>query len=229
MEELSGQPGVGRSVDAVADYGQVDGGEVDADLVCSARFEPDAKERVTAEQFFDVEVSDRLASCLGIKRLPSGVLAISSDRSLDPPSPRLWPASHERAIDTLERPRPHHVLEALVCLLGAGDDEQAGSVPVEPVDDPRAVRFFPAGRAEVEQPLDQRPVRMSRRRMDNHPSRLVHDEQVRVFVRDAQIDLFGLQRGRFGGGEIDLERLAAGQPPAFDRRRPVHTHGAGAD
>ena len=73
-------------------------------------------------------------------------------------------------------------------------DEEAGGVPVDPVDDagpqlpPDAGEGVPA---VVEQGVDQRAVRVAGGRMDHQPLGLVHHDHVAVLVHHIQGDVLG--------------------------------------
>ena len=69
--------------------------------------------------------------------------------------------------------------EAFVRCVGLGDHEEAGRVLVDPVDDTGAGDAANAGklpRTVVKQSVDERAVRVSGCRMDDHARRLVHDD-----------------------------------------------------
>ena len=96
--------------------------------------------------------------------------------------------------------------------VGLGDDEQARRVLVDSVDDPRprhsADPAEPPG-AMVEQGVDQRAVEIAGGRMDDHPRRLVDDEQMIVLEDDVERDVLRLVMCRLGLGNGDL--VGAGQ------------------
>src|SRR6266516_3716284 len=62
--------------------------------------------------------------------------------------------------------------------------------------------------------------------MHDEPGRLVHDQQMLVFVGDPQVALLGFELEGLRLRPIDLERFAAGEPVALGTRRAVHTNGA---
>ena len=117
-------------------------------------------------------------------------------------------------------------------LLGARDDEQAGGVAVEPVDDPGPVRRVAAGEA-ADQPVDERPRRVARRRVHDDPRRLVDHEQVLVLVGDTQRNVLADDLSARHLRELDLEPLPALQPAALgdalavQRRRPAFDQALG--
>ena len=96
--------------------------------------------------------------------------------------------------------------------LGAGDDEQARRVPVEPVHDPRPVGVASSG-PERQQPVGQRRSLVGTRGMDDEAGGLVDHEQVRVLVDDLEPEL---ERRQLAGlGYLDAELLPPGQPVAL--------------
>src|SRR5437016_6225252 len=97
--------------------------------------EPDPEQRVPAEQLLHLEMRHGLARRVGVERMSQRVVAIAADGRVDGPAPGARTAGDEREILAGHRSRLHHLLQAAVRLGGAGDDEQAGRVAVEPVDD----------------------------------------------------------------------------------------------
>ena len=87
------------------------------------------------------------------------------------------------------------------------DDQQAGRVAVEPMDDPRPI--FAGQRRErvvVElECVDQGAAPVPSGRVGDHPRRLVHDRQSLVLVDDLDRDVFGLRRrvGQIGQADAD--------------------------
>src|SRR5918995_5467806 len=69
MQELSAQGGIGHSVDGIADNGQADRREMDADLMRSARLQPYTKQRVLVDQLEQLEVGDGVAWPVRVERL----------------------------------------------------------------------------------------------------------------------------------------------------------------
>ena len=112
-------------------------------------------------------------------------------------------------------------------LVRAGDDEQAGGVAVEPVDDPRPV-LVAAGHVVSEQAVHERPALVARPGMNDDAGRLVDDEQVLVLPDDVEIHLLGLERAGLGG-ELDDDLLPALEPVALRPRLAVDEDGAVGD
>jgi hypothetical protein len=103
--------------------------------------------------------------------------------------------------------------------LGARDDQQAGGVAVEAVDDSRPV-LLPALGAVLEQAVRKRPLEVSRARMDDDAGRLVDDEQVLVLVCDPEVDPCGPD-GRAALRRLVRDLLALLQAVALRPRGPV--------
>ena len=70
----------------------------------------------------------------------------------------------------------------------ARDDEQAGGVAVEAVDDPRAL-LLPTRRAVRQQRLRERALGVPGAGVNDDTRRLVDDEEMLVLVRDRDVDL----------------------------------------
>ena len=139
MQELTAEGLVRNAVDRVSHDGQVDRRQVDADLMRPSGLEPHVQQRVAAEKLGHLELGHGLAGCVGVERLPRRVVPVAADRRLDPTPPRARPAADEREVVALDLPARNQILKALVSLLRAGDNEEPGSVTVEPVDDSRAI------------------------------------------------------------------------------------------
>ena len=107
--------------------------------------------------------------------------------------------------------------------VGLGDDEQAGRVLVEPVDDagpldpadPRQARA-----AMADQRVDQRAVGVARRRMDDEARRLVDDDEMVVLVDDVERDVLPDERRILRRRRLEGDPRALGEP----RRRIARDH-----
>ncbi len=84
-----------------------------------------------------------------------------------------------------------------------------------------------AGGAVLQQPVDERPARVARGRVDDDARRLVDDEQVLVLPGDAEVDVLCLELRLRPLGRLELELLAAGHPVALPACGAVHGDGAG--
>jgi hypothetical protein len=109
-----------------------------------------------------------------------------------------------------------------VGLVAFGDDQQAGSVLVYPVDDAGALDAADArqlARAMVEQRVDQSAVQIARGGMDDKAGGFVHYDQVVVFISDGEGNILRLGIERGGGRQGDGETRASGN---LDRARGGH-------
>src|SRR2546430_1423058 len=96
VQELTAEAEVAaNAVRRVAGDGQVDRGQVDADLVCATGLETNAEERVLRQQLLDLEVRDRLLRRLGIERAAHGVAPVAADRGIDRAAPRARAAADQ--------------------------------------------------------------------------------------------------------------------------------------
>src|SRR6188472_1768580 len=132
--EITGDP-----VDRIAGYRQVDGGQMNPDLVRPAGLEPDAQQCMARQQLLELEMRYRRARGGRVERMPKPVMPVATDRGVDRPAPRPRPPRHERKVLARQLPAPHEPLQPLVGLVRARDDEQPRRVAVEPVDDARTV------------------------------------------------------------------------------------------
>src|SRR6266516_1287233 len=87
------------------------------------------------------------------------------------------------------------------------------------MDDAGAFRHVTARDPALEQRLHEGPTRVARRGMDDHPRRLVDNEQLLVLIGDPQIARLRLQGDVPPLGGIYLQQLAAGEAVAL--REPV--------
>ena len=92
-----------------------------------------------------------------------------------------------------------------------GDHHQPRRAAIEPMHDPGPLLAADAAQIVdvVQQRVDQRAARMAGRRMDDHPGRLVDDDEVVVLVEDRQRQRFGLRHRVDRRRRIDDDLLAA--------------------
>jgi hypothetical protein len=124
---------------------------------------------------------------IGDDREPQTIARIASDRSFDRAERVLRYAAHESEILALDAARFHREAERAQALFALRDDEQAGGVAIEPVDESRAQQI--AGKTCVDvcqQRVDQRPARRAVCWMRDHSGSFIDDEQVVVFVNDVE-------------------------------------------
>ena len=145
------------AVDRIAHDRQVDRGQMDADLVGPPRLEPHVEQRVAAEQLGDLEVRDRLPRRVRVERLARRVVRSRPIGASIRPAPRARPAADERDVAPLDRALADQLLQPLVRLVGARDDQEARRVAVEPVHDPGPVAP-PRRAARPSEAVDERAL-----------------------------------------------------------------------
>jgi hypothetical protein len=101
-----------------------------------------------------------------------------------------------------------------------GDDHDPAGVFIQTVHDPRT--DFAAHSAEAanvkQKGVDERLIRVARRRMDDEPGGFVDDRDVIVFVEDRQWKILRFDTSGDGSGEGDRDGLARFDPfRGFDR------------
>ena len=108
--------------------------------------------------------------------------------------------------------------------IGFRHHEKAGGPLVETVDDPGAQDAADPREvaAMVEEGVDQRPARMAGRRMDDHPRRLVDDQQRGVLVEDRQGDRLGQDPGGSRLRDADGDGIRRLHLPAGLGRAVIH-------
>ena len=97
--------------------------------------------------------------------------------------------------------------------VGLGDDQQAGGILVDPVDDTGPLFAADARQAVarvMQKRIDQRPRGRARRGVDDHPRGLVDDDQLAILIDDGQGDVLGPRLHLRGSRDGDLIDLALG-------------------
>ena len=95
--------------------------------------------------------------------------------------------------------------------VGFRDDQAAGSVFVEAVNDAGSLDAADAGElafAMMEQGVDESAVGVSGSGVDDHAFVLVDDDERVVFVKHPECDVLGLSVGRDRFGNFDLDAVA---------------------
>ncbi len=135
------------------------------------------------------------------------------------PLPRLRLAATSARYSRVELPPPDELLQPLVRLLRARDDEQAGRVAVEAVDDARPV-LLPARGAAAASACASVPPAWPGAGMDDDAGGLVHDEEVLVRVGDRELGRRDLRLRRGRRRRLDLDLLPARELVALAARPP---------
>ena len=125
-------------VRGVADDGVIDRGEVDADLVRAAGFDVDVEEREFIEPLPNFPKAEGVAAVGGDSHL-GAVPPVAGDRAVDGPFVLTRTAVDECDVGLLNGALAELVGEGFVSLFVFGDEDEAGGVFVEPVDDADAV------------------------------------------------------------------------------------------
>ena len=111
MEELAREAEVALdAVDRVTRHGQVDRGQMHADLVRPPRLEGRPEEGVPAHRLDHFEVRDGVARGVGVQGDPRRVVPVTADRRLDAPPLRARPAAHEGQVLAHELSPPQELL-----------------------------------------------------------------------------------------------------------------------
>ncbi len=214
-----------HAVTLVAGDLEVDRGEVHADLVSPPRLQCDLEERVLGKELHELEAGHGVPRLVGVERAQRTLAAVPADRRIDASGSRLRTAADEREIPALHLAPSNRLLEAGVRVLGARDDEQAGRVTVETVDDPGTLGVGTASGAERQELRQERRAPHSRRGVHGEPGRLVQHEEMLVLVSQRNRDWPGRHvRGR--SRQDDLDDGAGLEPVALCSLRAVHANRA---
>ena len=123
-------------------------------------------------------------------------------------------AVHHRLIDPVDTVNAHLFGKALMGGVIFCHHQQAAGILVDSVNDAGTDGAANAGQttaAMVQQRVHQRPVRITRSRMDHHPLGLVHHQQVLVLIDDFQGDFLGLRLNGLGVRQQDRHSLSGAQ------------------
>ena len=112
------------------------------------------------------------------------------------------------------------------------DHQDAGGVPVDPVDDPRPQNAVDPGKAVPavkHQGVDQCPALMAGGGMHHHPLRLVDQDHVVILVQDIQRDLLRRDLRRLRVRDVADDAVPRFQLPVALRGGTVHGDAAFLD
>jgi len=122
-----------------------------------------------------------------------------SNRQVDPAGRLLYFAMDKGKIFFQDSSLPELFLQAFQAFLFPCHDHEPGCGSVKPVYDARPENVIegPEIPEAVQKAVNQRSVPVSRRRMNNDPARLVHNDNMFVFINDSEGNLLGFQIERF--------------------------------
>jgi len=173
------------SILRIAEHRVADGLQVDADLMRASGVQAQAQEREVTEGALDLEVGAGLARVRAVHGHAGAYARVASDGRLDRAGARGRSTVHEGEVLARDVPLRERLLQATMSLVRARDDEQAGGVAIEAMDDPGALGVGASGRGSAEQ-LRERPGAMPARGVNHEAGGLVDDEQLGVFVGDRE-------------------------------------------
>jgi hypothetical protein len=168
-----------------------------------------------------------------------GMCRIAADGSFDGPGLDVHRASDQCEIRAGDLPPRQGAGQRLECTLIPADEQEPGRIAIETMDQAPTVGRTHSLQLGItkQQPGGQGPFRMTGARMNDHPSRLVDHDEVRILVDDAESHVLGLETtcherlgrvdqrpgtdplGSRGGHTVELD-------PTLDegsRLRPGHT------
>ena len=176
-----------RAVLGVARDGMADRLQVRADLVRAPGLQAHAQQRrARAAPRSSSKCVHRRARVVGVGRHPRAHAPVAPERRVD--RARCAPAGGPRRARgtraSIVAAPAARALQRAVHGLGAGDDEQAGGVAVQPVHDARRARRPRRRRRMPASACASVPVAVPARRVHDDAGGLVDDEQVLVLVGD---------------------------------------------
>src|SRR5579875_1650579 len=190
MQELAaqGQRSATASIDGIACYRIADSSQVDANLMRAPRFELYQQQRMPGEALQHAEAGARLASR---SRGNVHLLAmpwITTNGGIYASAIKRHNAINERQIALYYRVALHLLDQSCAGAGVSGNDEQAGGILVQAVDDAGTLHI-PGGsqrRVARQQRIDQRIIVVAWRGMHDHTGSLVDDQQVLICVEDIE-------------------------------------------
>jgi hypothetical protein len=219
-------PAICASVVPVAADRVPDRRHVSADLVRPPGLETNPQQAGPGQPLDHLEVSHGRAGPIRARGDHRTARPVAADRGVDRAALGVRVPGDEGQVLADDLAAPHHPPQALVHLLGAGQHEQAGRIPIEAVNDPRPLGGPPGGACS--QGVCQRRAAVARRRVGHHAGWLVHDEQVLVLVDRLEWHRGGRRGGPplVRGHDHDVPR---GEPVVLRRGPAADRHPARAD
>jgi hypothetical protein len=164
-------------------------GQVNTDLVGSARLEPAREQGRSAAEFFDDFIVSNCAGTLpGVATNSSAAVpAVRDQRQVNRPACGFNHSFYEREIDALHGVSPKQSLEWAKRTTRRDQDNRTGGVPVEAVDDADIRPFRLALPRQVSASVLQQGATLAIwRRLGQHSGRLVNDQDVTILIKDSQ-------------------------------------------
>jgi len=209
-----------RPIDGVADHGVAEGGEVDANLVRASRLEREGHGGRAGEPLEHAVVRDGAHAMLsGPRGSAAAVAAVADDVEADGSRVVDDASFHERDVCALDVVASEELLQPAQDLAGAGEDDRAGGLLVEPMDD-ADIGALPV--AELEVGVDAREQRVPFARLGRERQEaggLVGDHELGVLVQDDEA-----RPHRADRRPVDVEmnaRLLAHETPGLAARNAV--------
>ena len=170
-----------------------DMGHVNPHLMGAARFQRAFHQGGSVEHFLDrIMGHRRLAPIIPDNRHFLAINITPADAALDCSRSRIGPAVDDGHIAPFDIMFGEQGAQTLVCRVGLGRDHQSGRILVDSVDDPGsgyAANARQLAPTMVQKGVDESPVGMTGRRMDDQARRLVDYDQVRVFEDHVERDI----------------------------------------
>jgi hypothetical protein len=131
---------------------------------------------------------------------------VAPDRAIDAPLIGAGCASNHRAIYALDRMLVKLLGEVPMSFVALGGNQHTRGSSIQSVDDSRSLHSTNPGQvvAMMKQSVNECSARVSRSGMDNHPGRLVDDDQIFILVENIESNCLGLERRL---GEIRRRRV----------------------
>jgi hypothetical protein len=240
------------TIDLIADDGQAEGREVQADLVLASRLQLDLEQGARAEALDDAPARARLVGGLARTREPPPARLVDVvDGRVDLAFVGGGHPLHQGGVPALHAMRAEEVAQGRARGRAQGEGEGARGVAVEPVHDADVRPPRPPAGDVLPHPGQRRVLvaRVGSRRHGEEPRRLVHHQDVVVLVQEgegrartrARLEIgipgdvgaglhqeAGLQRGPAADRDLALLDHVA-RPPARQLRMPLDQREVEAD
>lgn len=219
-----------RAVQRVSHDGMSERGKVHANLVCAAgvqvcfnqRCVVDAQQRAPIGASFS-SFGQHDAAAGGHARATFGV---APDRQVDAPVSFLQHALHERDISFLDLAPPERLAKLRVRKVILRNQDHAGSVFIQPVNDPGTQSVCSLGQLlpPPKQRVDQRPASNPRAGMNRHASGLIHCDDVFILIKQIERNRFRLSPPRWARFDVYVNPLPASDSLRRFTRPPIDEH-----